>query len=317
MNYIYCVIIITGVNFHVKAISHKNIKMEKIIIAGENDWLGEVPQEMISKEEMKYYKIEPNSKNIIGLHEILSRYNFYKNSKPTDKTKKKWKINFRKNDYASNKIVFDLSINHKKREASKNVDNLENEFNETQPIAKERTLTGGNNGEYEYNYDTFKDEYYEKTSVSDNKTLIVKPETEEKKVKEAIKKITDISPPTKCTDEERNNFGIKSIECVFRDLRNNGMDKNVINRIKQIILFWTVVYLFIVIPLWLIKGWCCCCCPFKFCKPYQVIYNVKSYIVRNPPGVLEKPNGEIVHYEPIPEEIDTFRSLELNVFKFR
>lgn len=75
----------------------------------------------------------------------------------------------------------------------------------------------------------------------------------EENVKEAIKKIVDIKPPTNCTNYR--GFGIKGVECVFVNLKNKETDKKqIFNKIGILLSVWLAIYLVIAVPLWCVKG---------------------------------------------------------------
>lgn len=75
----------------------------------------------------------------------------------------------------------------------------------------------------------------------------------EENVKEVVKKIIDVKPPKNCTNYR--GIGIKGVECIFVNLKNQEMDKKkVFKTIGIVLLVWLALYLAIAIPLWCIKG---------------------------------------------------------------
>ncbi|KAK9511222.1 hypothetical protein O3M35_005821 [Rhynocoris fuscipes] len=299
----------------------KTIKLEKIEVA-EQAYLLDEHNEMISEQQMKQYNILPNPKRIQYLHNLLRKYNLYNVRKPNKSNRNKLKLmKFNKKEYAIRKLLFNFGKKLKRTrpiKAENSEQALKLNSTEEESISEEITVKGEVAAEEQYDYEEFKKEYYdEKEARKANDTLKAKAEVAEKKVKEAVEEIVNVKAPKKCSREDKLNYGLKALQCLYRDIKSEGWSKDVKTRVKSMFTFWLIIYLSIVIPLWLVKGWCCCCIPLKICRPYEIIYHTKTYIVHNPPGVLEQANGEIINYQPIPEEINTFRSIELNVFRFR
>lgn len=156
----------------------------------------------------------------------------------------------------------------------------------------------------------------------------------EENVKEVVKKIIDVKPPKNCTNYR--GIGIKGVECIFVNLKNQEMDKKkVFKTIGIVLLVWFALYLAIAIPLWCIKGkflisllekkkakrvyftgWCCCCFRFEFCRPYKTVKNIQKYIALNPPGVFLNDQGEEERYAASVKEIEIYQELNKAILNF-
>lgn len=175
----------------------------------------------------------------------------------------------------------------------------------------------------EYVYDQLKAEYYEgeleeiKLLEEMNVTVRVEPKHEVHNVQDALKPIVDIKVPKKCTDKDRTGYGIRAIECAFKDLHTKGFTRAVGLRFQKIIVFWFLIYLAVATPLWLVKGWCCCCW-FRcgLCFPGSVVRKIRQQLVNNPPGVITLPDGKTRRYTPSKYEMELFSSLEVSTHSF-
>ncbi|XP_014291380.1 uncharacterized protein [Halyomorpha halys] len=171
----------------------------------------------------------------------------------------------------------------------------------------------------DYNYNLLRMEYYEdelREIVESGATIKIEPKKEDNRVKDAVDPIVDVKVPRNCTDKDRKGYGVRGIECVFKDLFEGGFTKSVKERFRKLLMFWGTVYALIATPLWLIKGWCCCCCRCEFCFPDRVVYKIKRYIVENPPGLIILANGKTKTYTPSKYEMQLFKSLEIKTHTF-
>ncbi|XP_053613998.1 uncharacterized protein LOC128677289 isoform X2 [Plodia interpunctella] len=125
-----------------------------------------------------------------------------------------------------------------------------------------------------------------------------------------IKSLFTFDPHCKnCTAEELTNIGLKSICCIALDYQRGEAPRVLAARLWRVVKIWTLVYLFIALPLWCMKGWCCCCLCCKFFRPRETIEEAKSYLLKNPPGVLAVNNKEI-RYHPSESERDACEEFE-------
>lgn len=171
----------------------------------------------------------------------------------------------------------------------------------------------------DYDYDVLRVEYYEdelKEIEVENVTIKIEPVKVDHRVQDAVEPIVDIKVPRNCTDKDRKGYGIRAIECAFKDLFAEGFTESVQLRFRKLSVFWFIVYVVIATPLWLVKGWCCCCCRCACCFPDKVVYKIKEYIVKNPPGLIILNGGKTKTYKPSRYEMQLFRSLEIKTHTF-
>ncbi|XP_014258870.1 uncharacterized protein LOC106672179 [Cimex lectularius] len=173
------------------------------------------------------------------------------------------------------------------------------------------------NKETNYDYEALKDEYLTIEEVEKNIDRLNNASGRiQARVPQVLHEIVDVSMPKNCSYEEDTNYGIQAIRCVMSEAAQSGLTKGVRRHAIRLVLFWLIVYAVIAIPLWLVKGWCCCCCRCKICFPELIAEEVKTYIVRNPPGVITLANGKTKKYPAQIYEIDMFRELEVKAFRF-
>lgn len=107
--------------------------------------------------------------------------------------------------------------------------------------------------------------------------------------------------------------GLIAAKCIWSDLRNVEDRKariRLYKRLWNIGMIWLLVYIFIGIPLWCEKGWCCCCCRFRFCRPREIIDEAKRFYVMNPPGTFHDANNQVIRYQPTKYEEITQQKLK-------
>lgn len=173
--------------------------------------------------------------------------------------------------------------------------------------------------EEHYDYDLMDKEYYEQqeqaASNPDN-TAHFENEQDHGKLNYTGQILKEAQVPVNCTDKDRKGYGWKAIRCLFKDIGQQGIDNNVEINGRRILIFWLLVYALFAIPSWVIKGWCCCCCRCKCCFPYDLIYEMKQDIIRNPPGTLHLKDGTIKIYRPTKYEKDAFHELQVRILNF-
>ncbi|KAI5747944.1 hypothetical protein M8J77_020204 [Diaphorina citri] len=186
-------------------------------------------------------------------------------------------------------------------------------------VTDESTALTNTSSEPEETYDALEKEYLDTLSKEiQGKQLFNYTGSQNQTVKEKI--VSSIKKPKNCTQESWTAIGLEAMDCLLDDLKHARTMKayyRVVRQFGRLLAVWTFIVSITVTILWCWRGWCCCCCVcIPWCYPDDVVYNIKRYLVLNPPGRLVRPDGTTLDYNPTEREYFAYQKLKYSVSQY-
>jgi hypothetical protein len=160
--------------------------------------------------------------------------------------------NLEKNDGFLNYSIQDQNVDKRSTNKSKEEETEEYDVGQIEILLKSGTLEPPE----QYDYEKFKSDYYNEVQEAQHSNTsfnyTIKGKYEET-IGDAINEIVDFHKPKNCSMEEERNFGIKSIECLWDDLKKSHTKQDKIQFLKRLIkvlIIWLLIYIAIAVPCW-------------------------------------------------------------------